>query len=285
MVELLERDRRMLTAGVLRVVKASSALATSALERKWPFVLIEAETPAWVSTKLWDGNEAVGGIRFGTLRAILAACEQGRGLAELSRSTHGYTVALATLTRGAIEALARARWVLSSPRADDLLVRHASLEFADLRYPEQHGLHVHHQGGTNERVPVAIYRQSIINVLEGHGLAVSKIGLGDLATGLLGEIYNEAPQLYSGLSAGAHGHGWATGNFFDADTRGLRRDDQMVIEYCAYVIEATTLVSNLLVASALPDQASIDRWVAARDQTDVALSVILHKRDAPASTS
>src|SRR6185312_3311462 len=217
--------------------------------------------------------EVAGGIRFGVQRTILAACEQGRGVAELARSSHGYTVALATLTRGAIEALGRVRWVLSSRTADVLLVRHASLEFGDLRYPEQHTLEVHHVGVADQRVPVASYRQGITDGLSRFGLAVSKVGMMDLAIGMLGEIYNEAPQLYSGLSAAAHGQGWATGNFFDATSRTLRRDDQMLIEYCAYVIETTILVSDLLIAAMVTDQASVDRWTSARDQVDAQLSV------------
>ena len=78
MVELLERDRRMLTAGVLRIVKASGVLATTALGGEWPFKQVESRHPAWIRAKLWDGNEAVRGIRFGVQRTMLAACEQGR---------------------------------------------------------------------------------------------------------------------------------------------------------------------------------------------------------------
>ncbi|HEX4402809.1 MAG TPA: hypothetical protein VHZ98_15925 [Galbitalea sp.] len=279
MVEMLERDRQTLTSSVLRIVKASSVLATAALEGKWSFVLLQSNAPAWAGTKLWDGNEAVGGVRFGVQRTMLAACEQGRGVAELARSSHGYTVALATLTRGVVEALGRARWILSSEVADDLLIRHASLEFGDLRYPAQHTLNVHHVGVADQRVPAATYRQGIMDGLSRFGLAVSKVGLMDLAIGVLREIYNEAPQLYSGLSAAAHGQGWATGNFFDATSRTLLRDDQMLIEYCAYVIETTILVSDLLIATMVPDQASVDRWTSARDQVDAQLSVILRKRD------
>ena len=82
MIELRDVDRRTLTAGVLRIVKASSVLATAALEGTWPFKEVEVAAPAWIGTKLWDGNEAVQGIRFGVQRTMLAACEQGRGLAK-----------------------------------------------------------------------------------------------------------------------------------------------------------------------------------------------------------
>jgi hypothetical protein len=280
MVKLFEQDRQTLTSSVLRLVKASGVLANAVLEGKSSFVLLEPNPPAWVGTNLWDGNEAAASIRFGVQRTILAACEQGRGVAELARSTHGYTVALATLTRGAIEALGRVRWMLLSETADDLLVRHASLEFSDLRYPEQHTMYVHHVGVADERIPVAMYRKGIAAALGRYGLGMTKVGLMDLATGLLGEIYNEAPALYSGLSAAAHGQGWATGNFFDTESRALRRDDQMLIEYCAYVIETMTFVSDLLIARMAPDQASVDRWTSARDQVDAGLSVILRKRDA-----
>ncbi|HEX4058053.1 MAG TPA: hypothetical protein VHX87_07035 [Galbitalea sp.] len=215
-------------------------------------------------------------------RTMLAASEQGRGLAELSRSSFGYTVALATLARGSVEALSRANWVLSSGSADEMLIRHASLEYADLRYPLQHGLAVRHQGKDGDVwVAVDAYRQRVEAFLAGYGLRIVKAGLTELATNLMGEIYNEAPQLYSGMSAAAHGQGWATGNFFDNEKQALRRDDQMAIEYCAYVIEATTHVTDKFLAAFQPDRASAERWISERHQVDLMLRVILQRRDNP----
>lgn len=282
MVELLERDRRTLTAAVLRTMNASARLATTAFERDWAFTATGANDARWANGRLWDGNPALGGIRFALERAMLAACEQGRGLAELARSTHGYTVALATLARGTVEALARADWILSSATADELLVRHASLEHADLRYPEQHQLQVHDRGsGDVVKVPVAEYRQRIADFLVSFGLSVTKTGLTELATRLLNEIYREAPELYSGMSAAAHGQGWATGNFFDSKQRKLQRNDQMLIEYCAYAIETTIQVSDKLLTGFVPDSASVDRWTSERDQVLIQLDVILKRRDHP----
>jgi hypothetical protein len=280
MVELLERDRQTLTSSVLRIVKACNVLATAALDATWSFMLLDAKSPVWAGTKLWDGNEADSSIRFGLQRAMLASAEQGRGLSELTRSPHGYTIALATLARGALEALARVNWVLASGTADELLVRHASLEFADLRYPAQHKLFMHNVGGTT-RIPVVAYRAEITDTLARFGLEVKKAGMTDLATGLLEEIYNEAPQLYSGLSASAHGLGWATGNFFDADTRALKRDDQMVIEYCEYVIDSVIHVSDRFVRAFAADEASVDRWAGVRDQVWIELDSIVKRRDQP----
>jgi hypothetical protein len=96
---------------------------------------------------------------------------------------------------------------------------------------------------------------------------------------MLAEIYNEAPQLYSGLSASAHAHGWATGNFFDPKTLALQPDDQMVIEYCEYVIDSTIHVTDRLVRAFKSPQGDVDRWVGVRDPVSSELEQFFQKRD------
>jgi hypothetical protein len=280
MVELRDQDRRALTAGVLRIVKASTVVATAASTGQWGLRAPGTKDAGWMADRIWDGNRGVDSVRLVLQRTILAACEQGRGVAELARSVTGYTVVLATLTRGSIEALGRVNWVLSSGSADEVLVRHASLEYGDLRYPLQHGLKIRRQGRLGETwTQVDVYRRSIVTCLSRYGLGLAKAGVTQLTTTLLSEIYNEAPQLYSGLSAAAHGQGWATGNFVDVAQSALRRDDQMVIEYCAYVIESTTLVTEKLTRALAADRASVERWASERDQVNVMLRTILNRRD------
>jgi hypothetical protein len=279
MVTLREGDRRRLTAGVLRVSKASAVVATSALSGRWSFELLESDPQQWEGAKLWDGNEAVGAIRFGVQRATLASAEQARGLCELARSATGYTVALATLARGSLEALSRVNWVVSSRSGSELLTRHASLEYADLRYPAQHGLEVHNVAGS-DRLPVDDYRTSIEQALLSFGAQVQKkVGITDLVTDMLSEIYNEGPRLYSGLSASAHAHGWATGNFFDPKTLALQPDHQMVIEYCQYVIDSTIQVTDRFIRAFRSPQGDIDRWAGVRDPVSTELDQFFQKRD------
>lgn len=280
MIALRDEDRRALTAGVMRITKASAVLASAALKDRWDVLVPRVATAPWRDEHLWDGNPALDGIRLGLHRAVLAACEQGRAVAELARSSTGYTVVLATLTRGSIEAMARVNWTLDSGSESELLVRHASLEFGDLRYPVQHGLRIRQQGRGGESWSlVADYRRGIETFLLRYGLAIKKAGLTELATGLLSEIYNEAPRLYSGLSAAAHGQGWATGNFFDLDQGRLVRDDQMVIEYCAYVIETIAVVTSKLTIALAADRASVERWTSEREQVDLMLRTVLKRRD------
>jgi len=157
-------------------------------------------------------------------------------------------------------------------------VRHASLEFADFRYPEQQNVLVHHRG-RDQKVSADTYRRMINEVLAPFGLKANKIGPTELATGQLDAHYHNGAWLYSGLSASAHGHGWATGNFFDMDTSALKRDDQMVIEYCAFVIESTIHVSDRLIAALVPVQSGVDRWVSNRTAVQAQFGSILERRD------
>ncbi len=128
-------------------------------------------------------------------------------------------------------------------------------------------------------MPVKAYRQSIRSFTESHQLLLERCAPADLANKLLGQVYNEPELIYSGLSATAHGLSWATVNFFSVNADTLVRDDQMLIEYCSYVVELTTKVCDRMVEVFLPAQAVIDRWVQIRDSVNATVDGFIRRRD------
>jgi hypothetical protein len=282
MTTMHERHRRQLTGGVLRLSNATLSLAPDCLVTRsppssWAGLVEVSDINREVG---WDGNRPFVSVKASILRTVLAGCQHGLGLYELARSARGYSVALATLTRGAIEAYGRVDWLLSAETPDQLIGRHGSMEYSDQRYPSQHRqvLQVEPPSPRSGML-AADYRETIRQFLETHNVAMEKCSPGELANKLLGEIYNEPDLIYSGLSATAHGLGWATTNFFSVNSSNLIPDDQMLIEYCAYVIETTTRLCDRLVEVFVPAQAVADRWTQVRDQVNSELSYFIVSRD------
>lgn len=88
MLTMLDKDRRILTAGLLRVLKASASLSAACLaparsESSWVATMTSSTVNA---TPLWDGNEPFHIVRASIARTAEAAREHGMALFELARS-------------------------------------------------------------------------------------------------------------------------------------------------------------------------------------------------------
>lgn len=144
MTSMLAEHRRALLGSTLRVLKAAIAITPDCLLARSDSDTWESEVrrSAINSETGWDGNRPFLSAQGSMLRTLLSGYQHGMGLYELSRSSRDFSVALATLTRAAIEAYARVYWMITAPSPIDLVVRHATLEFQDLRYPVQHDLKV-----------------------------------------------------------------------------------------------------------------------------------------------
>ncbi|GAB3033741.1 hypothetical protein GCM10027052_08890 [Parafrigoribacterium mesophilum] len=275
---MLERDRRELTAGLLRVLKVAAALSCEclspwALPSEW---VLSMESAVLNASPAWDGNLPFVSARATLGRTADAAREHGFALFELARSSRALSVPLATVTRGAIEAYGRVYYLLKADTPAELFARHASIEDFDMDYPERLGARLRRLPLEIEAThPVDAYRDGLRGWMTAHNLKLEKLGPTSLATGMLGAIYPEARVVYSGLSAAAHGQAWATANFFDFEKGGLQRDDKTLMEYCMYVIETTRLVGSWFVERFVPPLDAFERWKQTNDQVTKLLSVFI----------
>lgn len=287
MFTMLDKDRRALTAGLLRVLKASASLSAVCLAPvRSESIWVATMTSSAVNAKpLWDGNVPFRIVQASIARTTEVAREHGMALFELARSERALSVPLATMTRGAVEAYGRVFHLLSADTPDVLFARYAALDYFDMDYPQKHGAKLRRLPLETEAThPVDAYRERIRTWADASGLKLHKQGPAMLAAELLMQLYPdgvEAKVVYSGLSAAAHAQPWATANFYDFEANGLRRDDKMLMEYCMYVIETTRLISDQIVQRFGAEQTDIVRWKRTNSQVSESLSAFIR----PASSS
>lgn len=279
MLTMLDEDRRQLTAGLLRVLKAAERLANVCLSTEtfspssWAARMAADELNM---EPIWDSNRPFTSVRSSLLTGTQAALQHGLALFELTRSSRALAVPLATVTRGAVESFGRVYWLLHASTPSELINRRASLEYSDMRYPEKHGLLLRRLPiETVPSTPVDGFRQRILDWLATHDLQLVPCGTTHLAIAVLGAKYANPHIVYSGLSATAHGLGWATANFYSFEASALQRDDKMLIEYCMYVIETTRTVVGRLSECFVPRADEIDRWTQTCAQLDQMLAVFV----------
>ncbi|WP_147522554.1 hypothetical protein [Brevibacterium senegalense] len=278
---MLERDRRELTAGLLRVLKAASALGHECLSpqaqpSEW---VLSMESASFNAARGWDGNLPFVGVRATMARTAEAAHEHGFALFDLARSSRALSVPLATVTRGAIEAYGRVHHLLIADTPAELFARYASIEYFDMDYPDRLDERLLRLPlETDAKHAVDAYRGRLRQWMTAHDLPLKKAGPSVLAIEVLAAIYQDARIVYSGLSATAHGHAWATANFFDFDKNTLRRDDKMLMEYCMYVIETNRLIGTWFIQRFVPPRHAVERWKQVNSHVDNRLSSFITQR-------
>jgi hypothetical protein len=265
------RDRQELTSGLLRVVLASQQLMHEALDGQpaddsWAGQMAADPLNAQPG---WDRNHPFRTVVLALRTTTESACQHGFALFEMSRSKRELAVPLATATRGSIEALGRAFWLITAPSMRDLTSRVASLEYNDMEYPAKYGQKLRRLPvETEPTTPVSDYREELKAWLAAHGLPLVKRGTTALATDLLEVSYGDGRIVYSDLSAAAHGQGWATANFYSFTSTRLERDDTMLLAYCMYLIESLRTVAVRLAIAFGVARPAIERWRQAMDQVD-----------------
>lgn len=287
MLTRLNKDRRVWTAGLLCVLKASASLSVACLaperpESSWVVTMTSSSVNA---KPLWDGNVPFRIVRASIARTAEAAREHGMALFELARSERALSVPLATVARGVIEAYGRIFYLLSADAPDVLFARYAALDYYDMDYPQKRGAKLRRLPLETEATHlVDAYSERIRTWADASGLKLHKRGPAVLAAELLMQLYPEgveAEVVYSGLSAAAHAQPWATANFYDFEADRLRRDDKMLMEYCMYVIETTRMISDQIVQRFGAEQADIVRWKRTNAQVSEWLSAFIRPASSP----
>lgn len=204
-VDEAHRTLMFLSALVIDIAKAT--------EREIRYINVTAPTSGSVLSRLFDAAGEVGARRHvidATLvaeYAVISACDHARAFAALLRTSRMPGTAIVTLTRAALEALSRARWLARDLDFGTLVHRTLSLIHGDLRHPENHG----EQLTTRDGLPVnpAQKRAELRTELARLGLpAPSKVEITSLVSEMVAQDveHQDAKQLYSVLSSVAHGH-------------------------------------------------------------------------------
>lgn len=137
--------------------------------------------------------------------ALLSASDHARAFATLLRAPRRHATSIVTLTRAALESLARGRWLARDLDLNTLLHRTLSLLYGDLRHPAYLG----EQMLTRDGLPLdpAAQRARYRTELARLGLQEpAKVELSKLVSDLIeADIkHQDGPKLYSVLSSVAH---------------------------------------------------------------------------------
>lgn len=263
-VTMIDEHRQLLTAAVLRTVKAAADVASACLQGpltpwSWSAEFAASNINALPS---WDGNVLHTRLRADIGRSTESAREHGLALFELARSRRELAVPLATVTRAGIEANSRAYWLLMAEDPQECAARLASLENDALSYPQKVGALLRWLPFETEATrPVDEHRKNLAAWAKARGVTLGGGRVSVLAIAFLEALYpGHGAYTYSGLSGAAHANEWATANFYDFRAGRMRRDDKMLMEYCMYTIDATQAMCDLLIERCEPGASVVERW-------------------------
>jgi len=191
--------------------------------------------------------------------ANLSGCDHVRGFVSLCRSVPPRSTALATLTRGALEAFSRTSFLLAGRDAKDLTHRHISCLYADFLYPARHNEVLFTRDG--DRVNPAEQRLFFRSELDRLGLpAPVRVEVGKNIQDMLEPELGDGLALrkYSALSSIAHAHRSGMNVFIVTDesggVTGLRASGDVVGDLAMQLMAAmsSTLTSYIQLFGARP---------------------------------
>jgi hypothetical protein len=224
----------------------------------------------------WRGSAAVRNVYEDLYFVVLAGLDHSAALARAVRRDPSVSVALATLTRGSVEALGRVFWVITAESPLQLVERYSNIAYADLEdlakvRPNET---LQTRSGDSKGTPGAI-RQRICDYLDGQGLPKPKRqGATTLVTDLLSipvpDLPADAPRgAYNDLSAVAHGHPFAVTGFIDESAPGylLRISDEMKTEYTSIAQVGVTRIGDAYLHYFQPSEMVATKWTTARDRS------------------
>lgn len=212
-------DIRLVTRALIGLVAVSEKITYECMDNE---PLVRSDASEMFYSYDWESRHGHILDAFLLMQyANLTAFEHVRALVILIRSPRVPTTALATVTRGALEALSRTWFLLQGKGAEGLVHRQLSLLNSDLRHPAHLGLKIRTLDG--EAIDPVARRAFYASELRRLQLPPAmKIELSDLVANLLnaGVDDHDGKERYSDLSAIAHGHRLGVNSFVVRDEIG-----------------------------------------------------------------
>jgi len=187
------------------------------------------------------------------------------------------TVSNWTLARGALEAYARAHYLLRSADVGELMVRHVALVLAELRY-SAHGTYATRDGRAFDP---AAYQQAMRGMLEDLGLPPAKpASMTELTAALLEDTApgSEGRLRYSQLSSAAHGETIGVQIFIPTEGAAFALPRVLVQEAAHAIVACSITVGNEIVAYFGADLPTRERWASARSAAASAMLKLAEER-------
>jgi len=203
--------------------------------------------------------------------ANLTGFDHVRAFIALLRTPTMRSTALATVTRGALEALARSYFLLSSSDTRTLLYRQLSMLHSDLKYPARFGEMIQTKDG--DVLDPRAKRQHYVKELARLGLpAAVSIELAQAVATMLDAEFKDGQGLmsYSALSAVAHGHRLGVNTYVVRDEAGgvgslaAPRDSVVLFAVQLMAAMSATMDSFVEMFGSVPRQVDLVRVATSR---------------------
>ncbi|GAA4659588.1 hypothetical protein [Arthrobacter cryoconiti] len=191
-----------------------------------------------------------------------AALDHMRAFVPLLK-TKRHIMPLATLTRGSVEALGKANYLLDANSASDLLRRHVSLATLELGNSVKHSEFAYHDG---TKVDGKAYLEGVKDLVVQLGLSKpDQVNVTGLTSDLLNESSPGSPgrTFYSQLSGVAHGETAAVSMFIASDlNEGLRfvHKRDVLLPYAGMLFATCRLVLDKMIDHFGVEQEYCNGW-------------------------
>lgn len=266
-------ERLMVGATVLRLAHAIEQLVAGIRESgpgEGSRAAIDLDSP--VNHETSDGSTHVAHAQSAARTACLAGADHLRAFVIGVRYGRT-TVSNWTIARGALEAFARANYLLGSADADQMLGRTVALIRGEMKYASKFG-YVYTRDG--EQLDVDGYVADLKAMLAEAGIELPKESESSTTTLTSELIETTAPGAggrlrYSQLSAAAHGESAGVQMFMDPALGTLTTSRVLVVEIAHVLAGCTLALGKLLVEYFNPSPGAVDRWNWARDLASAAL--------------
>lgn len=248
----------------------------------------ETEAALWLtdplnSVEAMRGRSSVRAAHTDIAIAISTGFDYAAGYAALAKSTNPSPPALAAVTRGCIEVMARAHWLLGASSARDLVTRHSALVVRDLKFSVRFG---HDMSRPDKASLSAVQHREIIEafVVSQELDAIKVPSVTELAASLIDGTFGKGAEYYSQLSAIAHGESFAINMFLQIDVASASSVDpsnissaapkKLVLGYAEAMLEVGRKVVAELVRHMEPPINIVERWDAAAERAWLRLAAV-----------
>lgn len=260
---LTDDDCRRITIAALTVAQGLEKLSLSTEVHQPPLGTSAhrmLESP--VNRRTTQGNTHLDNTFNLIASSSLAAADHIRTFAISVRSRRT-SVANWTITRGAIEALGRANYLLDAGDASDLLARYVAVAHDEFR----HAKHSEYVLRSGEPVDVRQYEADLDAYLADVGVApLQPTSTTAMATQLLEATSpgSSGRKRYSQMSAAAHGQTPGLGMFRTADDAPLMFPRKLVLEAAHQQVGCAVNVGDKIAVTFTTPGPTRERWMTAR---------------------
>jgi hypothetical protein len=275
---LSDEEKRLIRSSVQEIALALDRLARTGVNypaREGSAARSHSESA--LNLPSFDGIQGiVEEANFSMLLASSAGVDHVKTFTSALNAGQG-TVALGTLVRGAVEAFAKAHYLLGAETTAEFIGRHIALTADELKFPLRYSQFQQWDGTITDGKNYPEVHQGILRQLQLEPLRVPSVQTrvsALLSAGSLGPPVGG--DVYSGLSGAAHAATSALGMY-------LLRDDSAQYEYpretafeqVGYLFASIAVVAEGIIDLFGLEQADRDRWNSARRRAELAIIPII----------